>query len=233
MAKVVESVGSTYEEALRKGWEELNLKEEEVTVEIVKDATAKKTFFSILEPREVKLLITEKTNGKKQHASAEYKEKEVIELDEATINSTKEKIDSFLKEYIEKMQLDLSYNISYSKGYIYINMDGESSGIIIGHRGENLDALQVYVTALVNKESESRVRLVFDAENYREKRTKSLAGLANREAERVIRTRKSFTFEPMTAFERKAIHTALQNNNKIETHSIGEEPYRKVVIALR
>ncbi len=233
MAKVVESVGSTYEEALRKGLEELNLKEEEVTVEIVKDATAKKTFFSILEPREVKLLITEKTNGKKQHASAEYKEKEVIELDEATINSTKEKIDSFLKEYIEKMQLDLSYNISYSKGYIYINMDGESSGIIIGHRGENLDALQVYVTALVNKESESRVRLVFDAENYREKRTKSLAGLANREAERVIRTRKSFTFEPMTAFERKAIHTALQNNNKIETHSIGEEPYRKVVIALR
>jgi spoIIIJ-associated protein len=233
VAKVVESVGSTYEEALRKGLEELNLKEEEVTVEIVKDATAKKTFFSILEPREVKLLITEKTNGKKQHASAEYKEKEVIELDEATINSTKEKIDSFLKEYIEKMQLDLSYNISYSKGYIYINMDGESSGIIIGHRGENLDALQVYVTALVNKESESRVRLVFDAENYREKRTKSLAGLANREAERVIRTRKSFTFEPMTAFERKAIHTALQNNNKIETHSIGEEPYRKVVIALR
>lgn len=230
MAKVVESIGKTYEEALKSGLEQIGLTEDEVNIEIVKSATAKKSFFSILEDREVKLLITEKNKSKSNEV--EHKEKEIVELDENTINEAKLKIEAFLNEYIKIMELELSFDIKYEKGIIYITLDGENSGIIIGHRGETLEALQTYTSALVNKDSETRIRLIFDSENYREKRAKSLAGLAHREAEKVIRTKRSYTFEPMTAFERKAIHTALQNNNKVTTHSIGEEPYRKVVIEL-
>jgi spoIIIJ-associated protein len=231
VAKVVESIGKTYDEALKSGLEQIGLSEDEVNIEIIKSPSTKKSFFSILEAREVKLLITEK-NSPKTNENA-HKEKEIVELDEDTKNSAKSKIEAFLNEYIKTMELSLTYDINYDKGIINVTLEGENSGIVIGHRGETLEALQTYVTAVVNKDSETRIRLVFDSENYREKRAKSLAGLAHREAEKVIRTKRNYTFEPMTAFERKAIHTALQNNSKVETHSIGEEPYRKVVIALK
>ena len=229
MSKVVESVGSTYEEALKNGLEQIGLTEDEVSIEIVKDAS-KKTFFSILEPRTVKLVITEKTNHRTEEA---HKEKEIIELDEATIESAKAKINEFLDEYLKAMGLELTKEVSYDKGYIYVVLNGEASGLIIGHRGETLEALQVLLSAVVNKESEQRIKIIMDAENYREKRASSLKGLALKEADIVVKKHKNYTFEPMSAFERKAIHTALQNHPKVTTFSVGDEPYRKVVIALK
>ncbi|MBR6252496.1 MAG: KH domain-containing protein [Clostridia bacterium] len=235
MAKVVESIGKTYDEALKNGLEQIGLTEDDVNIEIIKDASqTKKSFFSILEPRQVKLLITEKTHSKANNNYGEvHEEKEIVELDEETIKKAEEKIDTFLKEYYKSMNLELKHDFKYEKGIIYITISGEGTGLIIGYRGETLEALQTFVGALVNKDSNSRIRLVFDSENYREKRANSLKGLALKEADIVVKKKKSYTFEPMTAFERKAIHTALQNHPKVTTHSVGEEPYRKVVISLK
>ncbi len=239
MAKVVEVIGSTYEEALNKGLEQLGLTEDKVDVEIVKDSSqAKKSFFSILEPRQVKILISEKSEGPKsqkreQSPVVERPVKEIVELDEQTIEAAKSKITAFLDNYYKAMGMELKTSFDYKEGYIRVTIEGENTGLIIGHRGETLEALQALVTTIVNKDSSERIRLIFDSENYREKRTNSLKGLALREAEQVVRTKRSYTFEPMTAFERKAIHTALQNHPKVTTQSIGEEPYRKVVISLK
>ena len=240
MAKVVESIGSTYDEALKNGLEQIGLSEDEVNIEIVKDATqAKKSFFSILEPRQVKLLITEKNSPRKANTSEsngrkeEYVEKEIIELDEETQKIASEKINAFLDEFIAALGITLDKEISYKEGAMFVTLKGDGSGLIIGHRGETLEALQILMSAVVNKNMEKRVKIILDSENYREKRASSLKGLALREADNVVRKKRNFTFEPMSAFERKAIHTALQNHPKVTTFSVGEEPYRKVVIALK
>ena len=235
MAKVVESIGKTYDEALKSGLEQLGLTEDDVNIEIVKDASqAKKSFFSILEPRQVKLLISEKNHSKSSQNSSEiHEEREIIELDEETIKTAEDKIDRFLLEYYKNMDLSLKHDFKYDKGIIYVTISGEGTGLIIGYRGETLEAIQTFVSAIVNKDSTTKIRLVFDSENYREKRANSLKGLALKEADIVVKKKKSYTFEPMTAFERKAIHTALQNHPKVTTHSVGEEPYRKVVISLK
>ncbi len=240
MARVVESIGSTYDEALKNGLEQIGLSEEQVTVEIIKDAQAtKKSFFSILEPRQVKLLITEKTSNKQQNKAQEkvsnepYKEKEIIELPEELQKEANERINKFLDEFTSAMNIELNKEVYYKDGAMNVTLSGESAGLIIGHRGETLEALQVLLSAVVNKGIDQRIKIIIDSENYREKRVNSLKGLALREAEGVVRKKKNYTFEPMTAFERKAIHTALQNHPKVTTHSIGEEPYRKVVISLK
>ena len=245
MAKVVESIGKTYDEALKNGLEQIGLTEDDVNIEIVKDASqTKKSFFSILEPRQVKLLITEKVsqksnskranNDKKENIEKEIKkEKVIVELDSETVEKATKRIDEFLDEYFKTMQMELTKEIKYENGYFYVTLSGENAGLIIGYRGETMEALQVLVSAVANKDCEQRIRVILDSENYREKRTNSLKGLAIKEADIVAKKRRNFTFEPMTAFERKAIHTALQNHPKVTTYSVGEEPYRKVVIALK
>jgi len=230
MARVIESIGNTYDEALKKGLEELNLNEDEVTIEIIKDQN--QAFFSILEKRTVKLRLTEKNAKNNLEEREVQKQRETVELDNATIDETKQKISTFLDDYFKNLGVDLKSESEYKEGIFFTNIKGENSGIIIGHRGENLEALQTIATAVINNGNENRIKIVLDSENYREKRTNSLKQLALKEAEQVIRRKRNYTFEPMSAFERKAIHTALQNSNKVSTHSIGEEPYRKVVITL-
>ena len=225
MAKVVEGVGKTYDEAVKIG-----LSENEVTIEIVKEP--KKTFFSILEPRQVKVTITEKEIVKKSNENAE-KRKEVVELDKDDLEMIENKIRGFLNDYLSKLEVDLQIEMKYENGILYVSINGESSGLIIGHRGDTLEALQILVSAIANKGRQDYLKVIIDSENYREKRTNSLKELALRQANQVIKKKKSHTFEPMSAFERKAIHTALQDHPKVKTHSVGEEPYRKVVISLK
>lgn len=230
MAKVVEGVGKTYDEAVKNGLDKIGLSENEVTIEIVKEP--KKTFFSILEPRQVKVTITEKESIKKTNENAE-KRKEVVELDKDDLEMIENKIKGFLNDYLSKLEVDLQIEMKYENGILYVSINGESSGLIIGHRGDTLEALQILVSAIANKGRQDYLKVIIDSENYREKRTNSLKELALRQANQVIKKRKSHTFEPMSAFERKAIHTALQDHPKVKTHSVGEEPYRKVVISLK
>lgn len=141
--------------------------------------------------------------------------------------------ESFLKEITEKMGLDLKIKVQGNDSCIYIEMDGKDSGTIIGKRGQTLDAIQYLTSLVVNKDKEKYQRVVVDAENYREKREKTLEQLANRLADKVIKSRRSVRLEPMNPYERKVIHATLQSNPRVLTRSEGEEPYRRVIIELK
>ncbi|MDD2190441.1 MAG: protein jag [Eubacteriales bacterium] len=141
--------------------------------------------------------------------------------------------ESFLKDITEKMGLSLQIKIMGNDCCIYVEMDGKDSGTIIGKRGQTLDAIQYLTSLVVNKNKDKYMRVVIDAENYREKREKTLEQLANRLADKVIKSRKSVRLEPMNPYERKVIHATLQSNPKVITRSEGEEPYRRVIIELK
>lgn len=141
--------------------------------------------------------------------------------------------ESFLNEITEKMGLSLQISVQGNESCIYVEMDGKDSGTIIGKRGQTLDAIQYLTSLVVNKDKEKYQRVIVDAENYREKRERTLEQLANRLADKVIKSRKSVRLEPMNPYERKVIHATLQSNPKVTTRSEGEEPYRRVIIELK
>ena len=121
----------------------------------------------------------------------------------------------------------------YDKGVLNINLIGEDMGVLIGKRGQTLDSLQHLVGLVVNKNAENYIRVKLDIENYRERRKESLEVLAKNIAQKVKRSRKSISLEPMNPYERRIIHAALQDDPNIITRSEGEEPFRHVVVALK
>ena len=128
---------------------------------------------------------------------------------------------------------DLVYKIVNEKNDLFITIDGNDTGYLIGYRGNVLNSLQNILNNIANNGTSERVRVLLNIGGYKEKREKDLQELADKKAGIVIKKRKSITLEPMTSYERKIIHSRLQNNTKVETHSIGEEPNRKVVISLK
>jgi len=140
--------------------------------------------------------------------------------------------ESFLKEITQRMGLNLKIRVQGNDSCIYVEMVGKDSGTIIGKRGQTLDAIQYLTSLVVNKDREKYQRVVIDAENYREKRERTLEQLANRLADKVVKSRKSVRLEPMNPYERKVIHATLQANPKVTTRSEGDEPYRRVIIEL-
>lgn len=138
----------------------------------------------------------------------------------------------FLKDILEKMGLTLEIKVMGNDRCIYVDMEGKDSGTIIGKRGQTLDAIQYLTSLVVNKDQEGYIRVVVDAENYRQKRERTLEQLANRLADKVMKTKRSVRLEPMNPYERKVIHATLQSSRSVTTRSEGEEPYRRVVIEL-
>ena len=139
----------------------------------------------------------------------------------------------FLKEVIKEMGLDLDITAKKGENSLYLDIQGKDSGTIIGKRGQTLDAIQYLTSLVANKESEVYTRVVVDAENYRAKREKTLEALANRLANKVVKTKRSVKLEPMNPYERKVIHEALHDHPKVVTRSEGQDPYRRVVIELK
>lgn len=140
---------------------------------------------------------------------------------------------TFLKDLAEQMNLDIDISAKTDGENIYIDMNGKDSGTVIGKRGQTLDAIQYLTSLVVNKDEDEYVRVVVDAENYRTKREKTLEKLAERLADKVVRTRRSVRLEPMNPYERKVIHATLQSNPKVTTRSEGQDPYRRVIIELK
>ncbi len=139
---------------------------------------------------------------------------------------------TFLREVIDSMGLDLTITACMNDECIFLDIDGKDSGTMIGKRGATLDAIQYLTSLVVNKNKEKYMRVVVDAENYRAKREKTLQQLANRLADKVVRTKKSVRLEPMNPYERKVIHATLQSSPQVVTRSEGEEPYRRIIIEL-
>ena len=144
-----------------------------------------------------------------------------------------ENLKKFLDEFISKLpNKDLKYEMIEDNGIIKIEIKGEDTGYLIGYRGEVLNSIQTVISNIASKSSKEKIRVQLNIGGYREKREKDLQILATKIAGTVIRTKKEITLEPMPAYERKIIHTKLQENNKVKTHSVGEEPYRKIVVSL-
>lgn len=138
----------------------------------------------------------------------------------------------FLKDVFEAMKLEVNIDAKSGEGNtLNIDLSGEYMGIIIGKRGDTLDSLQYLTSLIVNHESDEYIKVTLDTENYREKRVEALLKLAERLGNKVARTGRKYTLEPMNPYERRIIHASLQDNEDITTFSVGEDPYRKVVIA--
>lgn len=158
----------------------------------------------------------------------------------AVIHVTKEetileKTNSYLDTLFKAMDIPTEVQIDYDEenNSMNINLEGPEMGILIGKRGQTLDALQYLISLYVNKESESYIHVKLDTENYRARRKDTLEHLARNIAFKVKRSRKSITLEPMNPYERRIIHSVLQNDKYVATRSEGEEPYRKVVVYLK
>ncbi|AFH66379.1 RNA-binding cell elongation regulator Jag/EloR [Paenibacillus caseinilyticus] len=145
-----------------------------------------------------------------------------------------EEAEAFLQEVMEAMQLrDIRIEKKQSREGTELHLFGGELGMLIGRRGQTLDALQYLVNIVANRYADHHLRIVLDAEQFRERRKETLRGLADRLAERVIRTKKEVVLEPMSPQERKVIHSQLQQHAKVRTFSRGDEPNRRVVIVLR
>lgn len=141
----------------------------------------------------------------------------------------------FLQDVFAAMNLTVVVNIDYNEEQNYLNIDlkGDEMGVLIGKRGQTLDSLQYLVSLVVNKEAENYVRVKVDTEDYRKRRKETLENLAKNIAYKVKRTKHPVSLEPMNPYERRIIHSALQNDRYVVTHSEGDEPFRHVVVALK
>jgi spoIIIJ-associated protein len=142
---------------------------------------------------------------------------------------------SFLEDVFSAMGLTVSVNVDYNEAEKTMDIDfsGDEMGVLIGKRGQTLDSLQYLVSLVVNKETEDYIRVKVDTENYRQRRKETLENLAKNIAYKVKRTKRPVSLEPMNPYERRIIHSALQNDKYISTHSEGDEPFRRVVVTLK
>ncbi len=149
--------------------------------------------------------------------------------------SLEEKAKVFLRDVFEAMKMEVAIDVKYDdvEKSMDIDLSGEDMGILIGKRGATLDSLQYLVSLVVNKGSEDYIRVKVDTENYRERRKETLENLAKNIAYKVKRTKRPVALEPMNPYERRIIHSALQDDKYVTTHSEGEEPFRKVVVSLK
>ncbi|MBD8923362.1 KH domain-containing protein [bacterium] len=229
MEKSIISEGKTTNEAIEKGLKILNVSKNKVDIKVLENEE-KRSFFSILTPRVVKVQLTLK-EVEEEHKIV----KKEINLSQEEQDIAVKNVEEFLKEFLNKLEKDekIEYSIKADKSGVYVNINDKNLGYLIGYRGETLYALQNVLSAIAGKKIENKVRVFLDIESYRAKREKTLEELAEKISKTVIKTKKSITLEPMQAYERKIIHSKLQNNELVTTKSIGEEPRRRVVISLK
>lgn len=153
----------------------------------------------------------------------------------AAKNTAEDSAKDFLNSVFAAMHLIVVVNVVYDEESRHMNIDlsGEEMGVLIGKRGQTLDSLQYLTSLVVNKGAENYIKVKIDTENYRQRRKETLENLAKNIAYKVKRTKRPVSLEPMNPYERRIIHSALQNDKYVTTHSEGEEPFRRVVVALK
>ena len=219
--------GKTTKEAIDNGLKKLNVSKNMVDIKILEDEE-KRSFFSILTPRVVKVELTIK--DEKVIHPIEKK----VEIEYKTLQVAEENIRKFLDEIIPKLpSKNIKYEINIKENFIDVKINGDEINYLIGYRGDTLEAFQNILSAVASKNIEGRVKVLLNIEGYREKREKALEELAEKIAKSVIKTGKTITLEPMSSYERKVIHSTLKNNEKVRTYSKGEEPYRRIVVSLK
>lgn len=205
--RTVEKTGKTVEEAIEACLAELDVKREQVNVEII-DEPGKKGLFGLFGNKLAKVKVSFEDNP-------------------GVIAS------EFLRNLTKAMDVDADFEIFKRDEHILINVTGTDLGILIGRRGDTLESIQFLTNLAVAKKISDKIRIIIDVEGYRKRREETLVKLARRLADKVKKTGNRVVLEPMSPHERRIIHTALQNEWKISTFSEGEEPHRRVVISLK
>lgn len=222
--------GKTTNEAIEKGLKELKVSKNEVEIKVIENEE-KRSFFDILAPRIVKVEMTIKDKKEEKNIKIEKEDKKIeINVLEQAKGQVEQFFDKFLKQILNE---EISYTCIIEENVISIVIDDKRADFLIGYRGDTLNAIQTILNAIVVKDTNEKIRVELDILGYRDKRKKALEELAEKVAKNVIRTKKSITLEPMTPYERKIIHTKLQDNSNVKTVSIGEGSHRKIVISLR
>ena len=174
-----------------------------------------------------------KTAEGEQKPAAPVEEEPFTATPEEQLSETAIKARNFISELTEKMGAPVTMEIMESPEQLRVKMEGENISMLIGRRGETLDSVQYLTSLCVNRGRDEYLRVSLDTENYRAKREEALRKLANRMANRARKTGKRVALEPMNPYERRILHSALQNDPDVTTHSEGEEPYRRVIITLK
>lgn len=229
MPKSIIVEGNTTKEAIEKGLKELNVSKDMVEIKTLEEEK-KRSFYSILAPRVVKIEMTLKENVESNSCNKESVKKRNINKNIIEIEEASKRIEKFLNEILDK---NLKIDINIKDFIINVNINGEEINNLIGYRGTTINSLQILITTIANKNISSKIMVILDVGDYRKRRQKTLEELAEKISKTVIKTKKSITLEPMSAFERKIIHTKLQDNDKVKTFSKGEEPHRRLVISLK
>ena len=205
--KTLEMTGKTVNEALENALKSLNLTEDKVEYEVLDEVS--KGFLNLIGTKPAKILVKVKRDYK-------------------------EEVRLFLRNILNSMKVQAEIRIREENDIIHINLTGPKMGIIIGYRGETLDALQYLTSLVVNKDHNLPYKkVVLDTENYRKKREETLIRVAEKTAYKVKKIRRPYKLEPMNPYERRIIHSALQDNEYVYTFSEGEEPHRRVVIDIK
>ncbi|HHW40182.1 MAG TPA: KH domain-containing protein [Syntrophomonadaceae bacterium] len=204
--KQIEIEAGSIEEAVKEALIKLGARREEVDIEVIEEGS--RGFLGIIGNRLARVRVKIK-------------------------ETPRDVIETTVQEIIYAMGIDVAFNISQSGLYWNVNFEGPDVRLLIGRRGETINALQFIVNMIVNKRLNEKVHLIMDAEGYRRRREETLRRLARRLSERVKRTKRDVVLEPMTPQERRIIHMELKENPWVYTVSEGEEPYRKVVISLK
>ena len=240
-----EKKAKSIDEAVELALTELGIEKENAEIEIVQEPA--KGFLGI-GAKDAIVKVTAKKAEKP--AKAEKKQKaekpaKVEKTDDAPLKPKKvktsggvynsdspaENAKNFIKDVLNAMGIEVEVTAELKEDIVEVNLEGDNMGVVIGKRGDTLDSLQYLTSLVVNQKSEDYIKVSIDTENYREKREEVLCALATRLAAKVARTGKKFSLEPMNPYERRIIHSNLQDNEDVTTFSIGQEPYRKVVIA--
>ena len=204
---MIEKTGKTVEEALEAALLELGVERDQVEYRVVEAPS--KALFGILGGREAKVVVT------------------IKKVDPAEVAR------KFLEKVTQAMGLVVGIDVAYGEENITLNLRGDDLGLLIGKHGQTLDALQYLTNLASHQEGRERQRIVVDIEDYRKRRADTLEQLALRLADRVKRSGERVLLEPMTPHERKIIHMSLQDDSSVETYSEGQEPFRRVVIAVK
>lgn len=206
--RFVEIKAKTVDDAVEQALQELKVSKDQVSIEILEE---NKGLFGLLGNKDVKVRVS------------------VAEQDEVSVAT------DFLSNITKRLGMDTEFDPSYDdeEKRMKIELKGEGLGLLIGRRGETLDALQYLTNIIVNKKTDDYIKVTLDAENYRERREEALVELAKRTAAKAVKYKKNMIIEPKNPYERRIIHESLQDYPEVTTYSIGEEPNRKVVVAYK
>ena len=205
MDKITKS-GKTVDDALHEALKELNASKDEVEVTVIDEGI--KGFLGMFGAKDAVIQVVRKFNPEKIAVT-------------------------FLQEMFQAMKMNVSIETNLKEKQLAIELSGDEMGVLIGKRGQTLDSIQYLVSLVVNKGNSPYISILLDTENYRQRRKETLESLAYNLAKKVKQTKRNVVLEPMNPYERRIIHSTLQNDRYVTTYSEGEEPYRNVVITLK